>query len=218
MEVNHIYNESCLDTMAKMPDKSVNFVFSDPPYNKNKDYGEYKDNLPEEEYWGLVNRFILEYRRISNNNIGIFIGSELIKDYWQFMPDAKLIIIRKGAIGTPNKAFYRQYFGLLVTATPKMQIYDLWDGIRMPGEGYYFREERYENPGLTSLKLTRTAINYFTNKGDLVYDGFMGVGTTAVACKIDGRRFIGSEISAEYCKIAQKRINAEMQKIDLFRG
>ena len=164
VELNKIYNEDCLETMKRMKTGSIDFVFSDPPYNKKKDYGVYKDNLSEKEYWKFVEKFIKEYKRISNNRIAIFIGSGLVKSYWNLMPDAKLIIVRKGAIGTPFKAYFLQYFGLLVTSLPINQIYDLWDKDRMPGEGYYFREERFPNPGLTSLKLTKRTIKYFTKE------------------------------------------------------
>jgi len=44
-------------------------------------------------------------------------------------------------------------------------------------------------------------------EGDLVYDPFMGSGTTAKAALVINRRFIGSEISAEYVEIAEKRIS-----------
>lgn len=45
------------------------------------------------------------------------------------------------------------------------------------------------------------------NFNDLVYDPFMGSGTTAKSAKILKRNYIGSEISPEYCKIAQDRLD-----------
>ena len=207
IKINTFYNEDNLETMQRMKDNSVDFIFSDPPYNKNKDYEIYQDNLPQEEYWQWVKIFLSEYKRISNNNMAIFIGADLIKGYWDLIPDAKLIIVRKGAIGTPFKDFYRQYFGMLVTAKPNQRIYDLWDDIKMPGEGYFFREERFPNPGLTSLKLTQRTIRYFTNLGDIVFDGFMGVGTTALASISLERNYIGSELNPRYIEIAKERIN-----------
>ena len=46
----------------------------------------------------------------------------------------------------------------------------------------------------------------WSNEGDLVYDPFLGSGTTGKMALLNKRRFIGSEISAEYCAMAQKRI------------
>jgi len=42
--------------------------------------------------------------------------------------------------------------------------------------------------------------------GDLILDPFLGSGTTAVACKELGRRFIGIEIEPKYCAIAERRL------------
>jgi len=68
-----------------------------------------------------------------------------------------------------------------------------------------------ETKGLTkanfSLDLPTKAINLLTYEGDLVLDPFMGSGTTALAAKRLNRKFIGFEISKEYCKIANDRIN-----------
>jgi len=47
-------------------------------------------------------------------------------------------------------------------------------------------------------------------------DGFIGSETTAIACLEEGRNFIGSEISKEYCTIANKRINNYKIQLKLF--
>ena len=49
-------------------------------------------------------------------------------------------------------------------------------------------------------------IQISSNPGDLVFDGFMGTGSTALAAIQSGRKFTGTEISEEYWKIAQERI------------
>ena len=54
-------------------------------------------------------------------------------------------------------------------------------------------------------------VRLVSKKGDTVLDPFLGSGTTAVACKKLGRNFIGIEISEEYCKIAEARINGTEQ-------
>jgi len=210
-------NIDCMIGMEKYPDGFFDFAFSDPPYNKNKDYEIYKDNLSEEEYWLWVKNFISEYRRITNNKFSMFVGADLIKGFWDLMPDAKLIIIRKGAIGTPFKDYYRQYFGLLVTKIPNEIIYDLWWDIKMPGEGYFYREERFPNPGQTSLLLTQRVIRYFTKKEDKVFDGFMGCGTTAIACESLERDWAGTELNPNYISLAIKRIENYRKQEKLFK-
>ena len=53
-------------------------------------------------------------------------------------------------------------------------------------------------------------------KGGIIYDPFMGTGSTAEAAIRAGRRFIGSEMSEEYCKIAEKRLKALTSQLNLF--
>ena len=51
-------------------------------------------------------------------------------------------------------------------------------------------------------------IKTYTNEGETVLDFTMGSGTTGVACKNLGRKFIGIELDKEYYEIAKQRINA----------
>jgi len=55
-------------------------------------------------------------------------------------------------------------------------------------------------------ELVATILNNFSKPNDVIYDPFMGTGTTAVVAKKLNRRFIGSEILKDYCKTSQKRL------------
>ena len=57
------------------------------------------------------------------------------------------------------------------------------------------------------LPLFRYLINLTTKKNSIVLDPFIGSGTTAVACKELGRKFIGIEINKQYIDIATKRLD-----------
>ena len=72
------------------------------------------------------------------------------------------------------------------------------------------------NKATYSTELVRKLLLMYTKEGDIVYDSFMGTGTTANACVIEKRNFIGSEISGEQCKYAEKRINMAFSKPQLF--
>tara|TARA_R100000900_G_scaffold24629_3_gene19503 strand:- start:681 stop:1388 length:708 start_codon:yes stop_codon:yes gene_type:complete len=56
------------------------------------------------------------------------------------------------------------------------------------------------HPTQKSIKLFEELIKKHSNEGDLVVDTFLGGGTTAIACKETGRRFVGSELDETYFK------------------
>ena len=64
----------------------------------------------------------------------------------------------------------------------------------------------YNHPAIYPEKLVVDQINTWTNENDLVYDPFMGSGTTAKIASLLKRKWIGSEISKEYVEIANERI------------
>ena len=63
-----------------------------------------------------------------------------------------------------------------------------------------------EHPAIFPESLVSDHIISWSNEGDIVYDPFIGSGTTALAAKKLNRSYIGSEISKEYCAIAESRI------------
>lgn len=67
-------------------------------------------------------------------------------------------------------------------------------------------KNRLGHPTQKPKGLFARMVNVSSDEGDIVYDPFMGSGTTARVCKDLGRSYIGSEISKEYCDIAQQRL------------
>ncbi|WP_221407619.1 DNA-methyltransferase [Thermoflexibacter ruber] len=64
----------------------------------------------------------------------------------------------------------------------------------------------YQHPAIFPEELVKDQLITWTNKQDLVYDPFMGSGTTAKVAALYNRFWIGSEISSEYVLIAEKRL------------
>ena len=62
------------------------------------------------------------------------------------------------------------------------------------------------HPTQKPVDLLEYLVKTYTNQGDIVLDNCMGSGTTGVACKNLGRKFIGIEQDANYFEIASKRI------------
>lgn len=78
------------------------------------------------------------------------------------------------------------------------------------------KQNRTGHPAVFPLQLAADHIKSWSNEGDLVYDCFLGSGTTALAAHKTKRHFIGSEISEEYYNIAKSRIDIEVANMVLF--
>ena len=80
------------------------------------------------------------------------------------------------------------------------------NGDRLPTRIISAKQEKGLHPTQKPVALMEYLIKTYTNEGDTVLDGFMGSGTTGVACKNLNRNFIGIELDPEYFTIAEKRI------------
>ena len=86
---------------------------------------------------------------------------------------------------------------------------NFWDDISIP---FWSMSENTEHPTQKSEKLYAKLILASSKAGDVVFDPFLGSGTASVVAKKLGRHFCGIEQSAEYCLLAQKRL--EMAESD----
>lgn len=67
-------------------------------------------------------------------------------------------------------------------------------------------KEKFKHPNVKPVALIEQLIKLTTKEGDLVFDPFIGSGTTAIACHNTNRRFIGGELDPTYFEMAQDRI------------
>lgn len=86
------------------------------------------------------------------------------------------------------------------------------DGIELKSKYYVGKtnvkdKDKYSHPTIKPLELVKRHILHSTQPNDIVLDCFCGSGTTCVAAKETGRRFIGMEIDTTYHKIAVDRLN-----------
>ena len=87
--------------------------------------------------------------------------------------------------------------------TEKMgRRFNIWKYEQTQGHDAYSKK----HPAPFPEQLAQDHIISWSNEGDVVLDPFMGSGTTAVACIKTDRKYIGFELSEEYCKMAEKRI------------
>lgn len=185
----------------------------------SKKYDKFHDALSIDDYYNLHTKALSEMLRVSHTvfwNIQIVTGSKeaifrIIGDYNKHIKDVvvwdkghgqpamhgsvvnrqtELIFILE-ASATAGRAFGKSYF-------KRGEMSDLWKmkrGNNQPGHRACF-----------PLTLPTRAINGWSKPNNLILDPFVGSGTTLIAAKQLGRRYIGIEISSDYCKIARKRL------------
>jgi site-specific DNA-methyltransferase (adenine-specific) len=81
---------------------------------------------------------------------------------------------------------------------------NLWNDITVP---FWSMPENTDHPTQKPEKLLAKLILASAKRGDLVFDPFMGVGSSIVTAKKLGRKFVGVEIEKEYCLLAAKRLS-----------
>jgi site-specific DNA-methyltransferase (adenine-specific) len=79
----------------------------------------------------------------------------------------------------------------------------MWTDISIP---FWSMPENTDHPTQKPEKLVAKLVLASSNVGDVVFDPFLGVGTTSVVSKKLGRRYFGVEIDATYCCLAEKRL------------
>ncbi|MFH1738341.1 MAG: DNA methyltransferase [bacterium] len=90
-----------------------------------------------------------------------------------------------------------------------------WTDLDRPAKMFHAsRHWNREHPTEKPITLMKWCLGFL--EGETVLDPFLGSGTTAVACERLGRRWIGIEISEDYCAIAARRIADETRQRRMF--
>ena len=249
MEINKIYNENCLNTMAKMPDNFVDLTVTSPPYNCGINYDIHNDKMEWNVYLQWCENWVTELYRITKEGgriaINVLLEMGIEKNKKRVSPFAEFYnILNK--IGfkpfgvpvwvDPHRGKHTSWGSWLKSTSP--YIYCPYEVILIAYKGDKWKREgiktniskeefmmgcsgiwnlRTQTKELTKANfhedLPNMAIKLLSGEGDLVYDPFMGSGTTAKMAILSNRKFIGSEISKEYCEIVEKRIADANEKL-----
>lgn len=77
LELNKVYCMDCLEGMKQVQDQEIDCIWTDPPYNQNYDYSEYKDNLNTNDYFNLINNVVQEGYRVLKEGRFMFIKQSM---------------------------------------------------------------------------------------------------------------------------------------------
>ncbi len=224
-----LVNEDCLEYMKTMPDKCIDLILTDPPYNIAQ-YSTGNISLPGREAlnndiaaWDNVpldpGSLLYDFKRIikPDGNIFVFTSYNLLGKWHEvFDPEFDTFQFFIWHKTNPAPKIYKN--GFLNSCEMIICLWNKghkWNFLKQNEMHNFFESpicmspERLRNPkhpAQKPVKLLSHFINIASNPGDTVFDPFMGVGSTGVAARDYGRRFIGCEIEKIYYDAACFRL------------
>lgn len=220
MELDIIYNEDCIEGMKKIPDSSIDLIVTDPPYlmkyktNRRKDNShKFCSEIAGDDDLELIINYIKECYRIMKNDSAcyMFCNSNKVDVFKREIEkvgfNIKNIIVwvkNNWSAGDLKSAYGKQYeFILYVNKGRRLingsRLTDVWEFNRVS-------EKKQLHQNQKPVELIKQCIKKSSDPGAIVFDGFMGSGTTAIACIDTDRHYIGYELDPEYYKVANNRI------------
>ena len=202
--LNKVIQGDCLEIMKQMPDKCIDLVLTDPPYgiDMNRPFGSYSRPQVFDGDWDKeipAKTYFDEIFRVSKHQI-IFGGNY----FTMFLPATSAWIFWDKNNGDSTFADGELIWTSFDFALRKLRVN--WTGSATLKEDTHGKVHPTQKPvGIIGACIVR-----FSKETDTILDPFLGSGTTAVAAKQLGRKFIGIEISEKYCKIAKDRLRQEV--------
>lgn len=191
-----------------MPDGFVDLVVTSPPY----------DNLHDTMIWQKTNPMPTDSRipRYLQSFEYMFVFSSG-KPICNHLRDACVTV---GTMATNNYPARRvngnHSTDRIISKTPAVKEDRVrWNIWKYPVHDTQENDSR-QHPATYPEALAKDHILSWSNENDIVYDCFMGSGTTAKAAHQLYRRWIGSEISQEYVDLANKRLEPYLAQSSLF--
>lgn len=200
-----IYHGDAINLMSEMDACSIDVFVTDPPYGTRT---KQREEWMVGEFSNVMPLALPEMYRIGVSNAAMYLFSSwmMLAD-WSFRCSPYFrhqgtIVWDKGrhsgCWGKFSWQFHWEaiYYGL---KGPRETIEYFPDVIRS--------KEKPDRPMQKPVDVCQKLISASTSKGDIVFDPFIGSGSTLVAAKLLGRKAIGIEIDEECCEIAAKRLS-----------
>ena len=257
IDINKNYNESNLETMAKMPDCFVDLVVTSPPYYGLRTYNGYSfpfEDIAKELYrvtkdggvvvWivgdatvkgsesltsfkqalyfkelGFNVHYTMIYRKLNPmpvKSIRYLPCFEYMFVFSKGRPKS-VNLIREKTLATCKEKYTgtQQENGKFTDYGKKRNLerdkYNVWD-LKVGSNQSTKDKFAFKHSAIFPEQLANDHIISWSNENDLVYDPFMGSGTTAKMSILNNRNWIGSEISSEYCDIIEERVKKAFEE------
>ena len=191
-------------------------VLTDPPYNIGHHYDNYKDNIPEDNYFSLLGHLCRTPSVVIHYIESLFRLSWVLEEIpckvvsWVYPSNTARQWRGVAYFGTPIPDFtsmgqdYKNpndtRIKKLIAQGKSARLYDWWEVNQVKNVSRQKTEHPCQIPEIIIQRIIKSLPNE-----TLFTDPFLGSGTTIVCTRKENRKCIGIEISEEYCEIAAIR-------------
>ncbi|MHB8567919.1 MAG: DNA-methyltransferase [Nitrososphaerales archaeon] len=217
----------CITGMSSLPDESVDLIIADPPfgldfsgkesiYNRDERYVRRGYREVNANYARFSKEWIMQLPRIMKESASAWIFSG-----WTNLGDI-LNAVKESSLTVTNHVIWKYQFGVftkrkfvtshyhLLFLTKSQDYYfnkithyplDIWEINRT------YQKGKVKNGTKLPEELVQRCIEFTSRPGDLIFDPFMGNGTSAVAAKASFRHFLGFEANGSMRKVIESNLS-----------
>ena len=204
--LNKFYHENCIERLTNKKFK-YNYIITSPP-----DFSEIGLSL-KDSYYTWIKGYIENFNPINGfvticitdrrGNGGVITKHKEVIDAFQSI--GWEVHSYKIWVKSFNIDLYKLPFQHLITFTQNKR--KVPQTKRILEDIFCIKPSGFKNS--MPVEICSRHINCFTELGEVVYDPFLGSGTTAIACKLNERRWVGSEINKDIIPIIEERLKNE---------
>ena len=196
LPVNQIVQGDALAVMKDWPDQCIDLIVTDPPYGVGIPYASYDDSV--DAWTALMAVAMPQMLRIARMVVVPSCQIKLLPWWYRNFPPGWLIAWYKGSPGHASAIGFNDWEPIMVYGRPCRPMHDYFQ-CRC---GFELDWHPCPKPLAWSTWLCQRA----SGPGDIILDPFCGSGTTCVAAKKLGRKYIGIEIDPVYAEKARARL------------
>lgn len=196
----------CVQVLSELPSASVDMVLTDPPYIAKYVSRDGQKIANDDRADWLQPAFKAIFRVLKRDAFCIsFYGWHQVDKFMQawriagFRPVGHLVFQKSYSSKEVFLSYRHEMAYLLAKGSPRLPERPINDVLEWKYSGNKFHPTQKPVSNLMSL------IGAFSKPGSLILDPFCGSGSTLVAAAILGRRFMGVELSRDYCETARRR-------------
>lgn len=214
----HIFNCNCFNFMCNVEDDSFDYTITSPPYNRKRNdvYNLYNDTL--EHYEKFIDDNVAELLRVTSGHVfyniqtNYYNKEDVYKLIGKYAHNIVNVIIWEKTNPCPANGhnITNSFEYILVLQKHRKPLKGNTTYIKNVITTSINTEKFKGHSAVMKYDVAEWLVKSFTSENDTIFDPFLGCGTTALACKLNNRNCVGTELVLEYAEIACKRVGCEL--------